>query len=147
MIIKHGRHIVLEVYKVRKGLWVFFFLIVLLRCWLAGQTNYDHMDTVANHFLDVDILFLVSLTSRSLVIIATKTRHIKGAVFPIFPSAPKCSSRISSFIESAYVLSNPFPSKPSIVFLAQKPFYSQFLLVISYFFVLLSSSLVYHPQM
>ena len=32
---------------------------------------------------------------------------------------------ILSSIESAYVMSNPFPSKPSIVFLAQKPFYSQ----------------------
>ena len=32
---------------------------------------------------------------------------------------------ILSSIESAYLLSNPFPSKPSIVFSAQKPFYSQ----------------------
>ena len=32
---------------------------------------------------------------------------------------------ILSSTESAYVLSNPFPSKPFIVFSAQKPFYSQ----------------------
>ena len=41
-----------------------------------------------------------------------------------------------------YALSNPFPAKPSIVFSAQKPFYSElFLLVIRYFLVLLSSNL------
>ena len=40
---------------------------------------------------------------------------------PIIPSAPKCSSRYFIFL----VLSNPFPSKPSIVFSPHKPFYSQ----------------------
>ena len=44
---------------------------------------------------------------------------------PIIPSAPKCSVAILSSIESPYVLSNPFPSKPSIVFSPHKPFYSQ----------------------
>ena len=48
--------------------------------------------------------------------------EIKRAASPIIHSARKCSSR---FIWSAYVLSNPFPSKPSIVFSPQKPFYSQ----------------------
>ena len=49
-------------------------------------------------------------------------RHwIKGAVSPIVHSAPKCSSSIGN----TYALSNPFPSKPSIIFSPQKPFYSQ----------------------
>ena len=39
---------------------------------------------------------------------------LKGAVAPIVPAA-----------NNTYALSNPFPSKPSIVFSAQKPFYSQ----------------------
>ena len=34
-----------------------------------------------------------------------------------------CAGLLS--IESTCALSNPFPSKPSIVFSAQKPFYSQ----------------------
>ena len=38
---------------------------------------------------------------------------------------PNAPAAILSSIESAYVVSNPFPSKPSIVFLAQKPFCSQ----------------------
>ena len=48
--------------------------------------------------------------------------EIKRAASPIIHSARKCSSR---FIWSAYVLSNLFSSKPSIVFSPQKPFYSQ----------------------
>ena len=47
---------------------------------------------------------------------------VKGAVSPIIPSAPKCSSR---HFDLLYTLSNPFPSKPSIIFSPQKPFYSQ----------------------
>ena len=47
-----------------------------------------------------------------------------GSILLIIPTEPKCSA-ILSFTESVYVWSNPFPSKPSIVFLDQKPFYSQ----------------------
>ena len=44
----------------------------------------------------------------------------------VVPSAPKCFSTQSIFHQkNAFVLSNPFPSKPSIYFSAQKPFYSQ----------------------
>ena len=33
-----------EIPEVRKGLWAFFFfLIVIFACWLAGQANSDHM--------------------------------------------------------------------------------------------------------
>ena len=39
MIIKHDRHIFLEIHKVCKGLWAFVFLVVLFGCCLAGQTN------------------------------------------------------------------------------------------------------------
>ena len=46
-------------------------------------------------------------------------------VSPIIPSEPKCSSRHLSSIECAYVLSNPFPSKPLIVFSPHKPLHSQ----------------------
>ena len=40
-------------------------------------------------------------------------------------ACPKAPAAIFSFIESAYVLSNLFPSKPSVHFLARKPFSSQ----------------------
>ena len=36
-----------EIHQVRKGLWAFF-LIVLFRCWLARQTNSDHI-AIASH--------------------------------------------------------------------------------------------------
>ena len=42
MIIKHGRHICLQNARGAQRFVVFFFLIVLFRCWLAGQAN--HMD-------------------------------------------------------------------------------------------------------
>ena len=45
MIIKHGRHIFWEINEVRKGMWDFFF-IGLFGCWLAGQTNSDHVGGV-----------------------------------------------------------------------------------------------------
>ena len=32
-----------EIYELRKGLWASFFLIVLLRCWLAEQASSDHV--------------------------------------------------------------------------------------------------------
>ena len=55
--------------------------------------------------------------------IATKRKT--GAVSPMIPSAPKCSSRHFIFHRKpAYVLSNPLPSKPSIVFSPRKPFCS-----------------------
>ena len=38
MIIKHGRHT-----RYAKVCGLFFFLIVFFGCWLAGQTNSDHM--------------------------------------------------------------------------------------------------------
>ena len=36
---------VCKIHKARKGLWAFFFLIVLFGCWLAGQANSDHVIT------------------------------------------------------------------------------------------------------
>ena len=45
----------------------------------------------------------------------------KESLSPLIPSAPAPAAVLSS----AYLLSNPFPSKPSIIFPAQKPFYSQ----------------------
>ena len=44
---------------------------------------------------------------------------------PWFLARLNAPAAILSSIESAYVLSNPFPSKPSIVFSLYKPFYSQ----------------------
>ena len=38
--------------------------------------------------------------------------------------SPKAPAAILSSIESAYILSNPFPSKPSIISSSHKPFYS-----------------------
>ena len=46
-------------------------------------------------------------------------RHVTEVARPNAPAA------ILSSIKSAYVFSNPFPSKPSIVFSPLKPFYSQ----------------------
>ena len=66
-----------------------------------------------------------------------------GALSPIIPCAPKSSSRHFSSIESA--LSNPFPSKPSIVFQPRKPFYRQLNYSswwLGIFLVLISSNLV-----
>ena len=45
--------------------------------------------------------------------------------YPHFLARQNAPAAILSSIESVYVLSNPFPSKPSIVFSPQKPFYSQ----------------------
>ena len=52
---------------------------------------------------------------------------VKGAVSTIIPTlaCPNAPAAILSSIESAFLLSNPFPSKPLIVFLPQKPFYIQ----------------------
>ena len=43
MIIKHGRHLFWEIHEVRKRFVGFLFLIVLSRCWLAGQANSNHV--------------------------------------------------------------------------------------------------------
>ena len=37
MIIKHGRYIFEELQEVQKGMWAFFFMTVIFRCWLAEQ--------------------------------------------------------------------------------------------------------------
>ena len=50
---------------------------------------------------------------------------LKEAILPITPSAPNALAAILSYIENAFRLSNPFPSKPSIVLASEKPFYSQ----------------------
>ena len=49
----------------------------------------------------------------------------KGTYHPQFLASPNPPAAILSSIKSVHVLSNPFPSKPSIVFSAHKPFYSQ----------------------
>ena len=64
---------------------------------------------------------------------------------PLIPSAPAPAASLSS----AYLLSNPFPSKPSIIFSAQKPFYSQpdySSWWLGIFLVLISLNLLYRPQ-
>ena len=51
---------------------------------------------------------------------------LKGRSHPWFPARPNAPAAILSPIESTYdLISNPFPSKPSIGFSVQKPFYSQ----------------------
>ena len=52
-------------------------------------------------------------------------RSVKGPSHPQFIARPNTPAAILSSIESTYVLSNPFPSKPSIVFSPHKPFCSQ----------------------
>ena len=39
MIIKHGRHVLGEIQKVRKGLWPFFFTVLSDADWLGRQTR------------------------------------------------------------------------------------------------------------
>ena len=51
MIIKHDRHIFLEIHKVCKGLWAFVFLVVLFGCCLTGQTNSVSLELERAHHI------------------------------------------------------------------------------------------------
>ena len=56
---------------------------------------------------------------------AVSTPNLKGSSHSVFLAHLKASAATLSSIQIANALSNLFPSKLSIVFLAQKPFYSQ----------------------
>ena len=53
-----------------------------------------------------------------------KAGTFKGPSHPYFLAHPNAPAAILSSIESAYLLSNLFPSKTSIVFSTHKPSYS-----------------------
>ena len=58
--------------------------------------------------------------------IMQQVTFLEGAISPIVPSAPKCSSHHYIFHRKYIFLSKiPFTANPSIDFSDQKPFYSQ----------------------